>query len=223
MSEEPFLDRIVADDRAALLSLGRRNEYPRGQVLFFEGDPGHDVLLLLEGQVKVSMTSRSGREVILDVIDPGWLLGELSAIDAGSRSATVTVVQPAVVRVIPVAEFVAYLESHPRASTEVVRMVAARLRQASQRQLEFGASDALGRLCSYVVDMAERYGDETGVSLRVTLPLSQTEIASMTGLSREAVVKGLRALRALEWIDSDGRDVRVLDRDALLQRAERES
>ncbi|NIS30447.1 MAG: Crp/Fnr family transcriptional regulator, partial [Actinobacteria bacterium] len=59
MSEEPFLDRIVADDRAALLSLGRRNEYPRGQVLFFEGDPGHDVLLLLEGQVKVSMTSRS--------------------------------------------------------------------------------------------------------------------------------------------------------------------
>ena len=124
---------------------------------------------------------------------------------------------------VAVADFVGYLESHPRASTEVVRMVAARLRQASQRQLEFGASDALGRLCAYVVDMAERYGDEIGESLRVTLPLSQTEIASMTGLSREAVVKGLRALRSLEWIDSDGRDVSVLDRDALLERAERES
>lgn len=217
-----MLARLTPTDREELLELGREHRLPRGQVLFFEGDPGHDVHLLLDGQVKVSMVSRSGREIILDVIDTGHLLGELSAIDGGPRSATVTVLQPALVRVIAISDFVAFLESHPKASTEVVRMVAARLRQSSQRQLEFGAADALGRLCAYVVDMAERYGTGGASSLRVTVPLSQNEIASMTGLSREAVVKGLRALRALAWIESDGRDIALLDRDALLERAERE-
>jgi CRP-like cAMP-binding protein len=222
MSERPFLERLSPSDREALLALGRERGLPRDQVLFFEGEPGHDVHLLLEGQVKASMVSRSGREVILDVIDAGWLLGELSAIDGGPRSATVTAMVPSTVRVITIAEFVAYLESHPRVSTEVVRMVALRLRQASQRQLEFGASDALGRLCACVMEMAERYGTESDGSVRVTLPLSQTEIAAMTGLSREAVVKGLRALRSLEWIESDGREVTLLDRDAVVDRGARE-
>lgn len=222
MSGESFLDRLEESDRRALMSLGRTRELAKGHVLFFEGDAGHDVHVLLDGQVKATITSRSGREVILDVIDAGSLLGELSAVDDGPRSATATALEPTLVRVIPVTEFESYLESHPRATTEMVRMIAARLRNASQRQLEFGTSDALGRLCTYVIEMTDRYGTTADGTLQVTLPLAQHDIAAMTGLSREAVVKGLRALRALEWIDTSGRDVVVLDRESLLDRSERD-
>lgn len=223
MSDDTFLDRLDPVDRRDLLDLGREREHDRDQVLFFEGDPGHDVHVLIDGQVKATITSRSGREVILDVIDAGSLLGELSAVDGAPRSATATVLRPALVRVVAVTDFVAYLESHPSAATEMVRMMAQRLRQTSQRQLEFGTRDALGRLCAYLIEMNERYGQDDGSVRRVTLPLAQHDIAAMTGLSREAVVKGLRAMRALEWIDGQGRDLVVLDRQALVERADRDT
>ena len=66
--------------------------------------------------------------------------------------------------------------------------------------------------------MLDRYGSSEGPN-RVTIPLAQHEIAAMTGLSREAVVKGLRALRSLDWIDMQTRELTILDEPAMRARA----
>ena len=64
--------------------------------------------------------------------------------------------------------------------------------------------------------MLDRYGDQNGGEPRtVRMPLAQHEIAAMTGLSREAVVKGLRSMRSLGWIDLQARDLAILDEDAM--------
>jgi CRP-like cAMP-binding protein len=119
--------------------------------------------------------------------------------------------------VIPAAEFNSFLEGHGAAAAELLRLVARRLRRSSQRQLEFGTSDALGRICACVLRMLDGPHDEG--STEVTMLLAQHELAALTGLSREAVVKGLRALRQLGWIDLQGRTLHVLDEEALRQRA----
>jgi len=121
--------------------------------------------------------------------------------------------------VIQTPEFLSFLEEHGSAATGLLRTVVARLRHSSQRQLEFGTSDALGRLCACMLRMLDRYGGTDDRGPHVTMPLAQHEIAAMTGLSREAVVKGLRSLRALGWIDLQARDLTVLDFAAMQSRA----
>lgn len=217
--DDGFIAGLNAEERGTLESLGRRRHFRSGQVLFTEGDEGRDVVLVLEGSVKIVSAAPSGREVILEVIDAGQLVGEMSAIDGQLRSATAVALTAVDVSVIPTPQFLAFLEQHGSAATALLRLVVARLRHSSQRQLEFGTSDALGRLCACMLRMLDRYGGTDDRGAHVTMPLAQHEIAAMTGLSREAVVKGLRSLRALGWIDLRARELAVLDERAMRSRA----
>ena len=221
MSESPisFVDQLSDAARAELESAARHRHYARGVILFHEDDEGSQVMLLQSGRVKVSVSAPSGREVILHVFDAGELLGEIAAVDGGVRSATVSALTDVDVLVLPQAEFVEFLRRHAEAATALLQLLVAKLRGATRRQLEFGTTDALGRLCRALLELSAQYGDHAGGVQRFELPLTQQDLASFSGLSREAVVKGLAALRALEWIRTSGRTFELLDHDAISARA----
>lgn len=215
-----FVEGLEQHTADTLRAAGRRRRYPKGSLLFAEGDPAHEVLLVTDGAVKVVVTAATGREVVLDVLEGGSLLGELTALDGGSRSATVLALTPVEVLAIPQQRFLSLVDDNPALARALLTLLATRVRGASRRQLEFGATDALGRVCQRLVDMTERYGcpDATGHTV-ITTPVSQQDLASWAGLSREAVVKGLRSLRNLGWVETDGRRVTILDGSAVRQRA----
>jgi CRP-like cAMP-binding protein len=120
--------------------------------------------------------------------------------------------------VVPLERFNDFVAARPAVAVILLRLVAARLRVSSRRQLEFGAVDALGRVCGRLVEMLARYGEGEGARV-VRSPFSQQDLAGWAGLSREAVVKALHAMRTLGWIAMEGRDIRVLDEDAVRSRA----
>jgi CRP-like cAMP-binding protein len=214
-----FLGRVSEVDRAALLDAGRRRSMRSGEVLFREGDDAYEVLILLSGIVKVWVTSGSGRVVILEVFDAGSVLGELSAIDGGPRSANASALDDGELFVIPTTRFRSLLEVHSSIAVELLIVVTGRLRGASQRQLEFSAGDALGHLCRAILQLADRYGLERDGTREVVLPMGQGDLAAWGGLSREAVVKGLKALRQLGWVQGEGRRLCLLDEASLRDRA----
>jgi CRP/FNR family cyclic AMP-dependent transcriptional regulator len=215
-----FLDRLGAEDRAALLAAGRRRPMRGGETLFREGDDAYEVLIVLKGIVKIWIGAPSGRQVILDVLDAGSVLGELSSIDGAPRSANAGALEKGELLVVPMARFRAMVEEHPRIGLELLHLVAERLRVASRRQLEFSTSDSLGRLCGAIVAFADRFGTAKDGVRQVLLPMGQSDLASWNGLSREAIVKGLRALRSLGWVEGDGRHLRLVDERALRDRAQ---
>ncbi|MHB1509808.1 MAG: Crp/Fnr family transcriptional regulator [Acidimicrobiales bacterium] len=215
-----FLSRLTDAEASSLERRSRRRSYERGATLFREGDTADDVYVVRTGRVKVC-SRRAGREVILAVLDEGALLGELSAVDGAPRSATVVALEPVEVEVTTHDEFNELLEEHPRLATELLRLVAARLRDASVRQLEFGTMDTLARLCATLVELADRYGQEQADLTEVTAPFHQGEIAAWSGMSREAVVKGFRQLRSLGWLTIDGRTLTLHDVAAIRRRARR--
>ena len=219
MPARTFLARLQENERLALEAAGRRRRFSAGQVLFSEGDDGRDVFIVLDGVVKLVTTAASGQQVILDLESAGSLLGELSAIDGQPRSASAEAVTPIDVLVLRIEDFRNFLESQPRAATELLGVVAARLRGSSQRQLEFGSSDALTRLCRCLLVMIDRFGDQKDDS-SVHLPIAQHDLAKLTGLSREAVVKGLRRLRDLGWVETSGRTFVIRDLQAVRDRAQ---
>jgi CRP/FNR family cyclic AMP-dependent transcriptional regulator len=214
-----FLAGLPAGSAEELRALGARRRFPAGAVLFVEGDPAHEALVLLSGEVKVSVGSAEGKEIVLEVFEAGALLGELSVIDGKPRSATVTALTPVVVLAVASTSFNEFLDRHPRVLRRLLIDVIGRLRSRVRHQLEFGAGDALGRVCARLADLADRYGEPHGDAVVVHSPLNQSELAAWTGLSREAVVKALRALRRLEWIEVQGRTFVVRDLDRVRGRA----
>ncbi len=216
-AEGDFLPRLMTSEAERLAALSRRESFARGAVIFRAGEPGDDVLLLRVGRVKVSVRRRS-REIILAVLDPGSLLGEVSAIDGGSRSATVAALEHVEVDVTSFADFRKFLDEHPRVAGELLQLVVARLRDTSLRQVEFGTVDTLGRLCMSLTQLAERYGRPLGDHIEVDAPINQQELAEWAGMSREAVVKGLRQLRSLGWLTVDGRALTLLNPPAIRRR-----
>ena len=214
-----FLESLSPESRAALFAAGRTRVFPKGSTLFFEDDDAHDVLLITDGTIKVSISDESGREVILDLLGPGDVAGELSAVDAAPRSATGVALDKVSACVIHQRDFGALLESCPDAATALLSTIVRRLRAASRRQFEFGAGDALGRLCRSICDLDARFGRPDDQDRVFTMPFSQQALASHAGLSREAIVKGLASMRTLGWISIDRGELRVHDPDAVRARA----
>ncbi len=217
-----FLELLEPEVRDALFAAGHRRRFAKGTALFIEGDHAHEALVIVAGLVKATIPALNGREIILNVLGPGALIGEVTALDGGKRSATITSLTELEVLVVEAGAFKRFLLDHPEVLHDLTLVLAARLRYGDRRQLEFGTGDSLQRLCARLVELAERYGttDDDGV-VEVISPLNQSELASWSGLSREAVVKSLRILRDLGWIESRGRTIALLDLPNLRARSGR--
>jgi CRP-like cAMP-binding protein len=213
------LGAIESGAVALLREEGRPRRFRSGATLFHEGDHSDWIGLVLNGRVKISCYGADGRERLVAVVGPGELLGELSAIDSEPRSATATALEPLDVTVLTSEEFVALLEKNPGATLGILRSVIGRLRDSDKRRVEFGALDTVGRVGRLIVELAERYGEESESVILIRLPLSQEELAGWLGASREAVVKALRQMRSRGWIETGRREIRVLDLPALVRRS----
>ncbi len=214
-----FLALLADAERDALAQLGVVRRFPRGGVLMFEGEPDERVMLLLSGRVKVTHVSHEGRELLLSIRDPGDVLGELAFIDRGSRTATVTALEPVEALVMPGQVFRSHLETTPRVAVVLLEIIARRFRDTTEKRLQFAASDTMGRLAARIIELADRYGEQGAAGVIVASPISQEELASWTGASRAGVAQSLQALRELGWIETQRRKLIVKDAGALRRRA----
>jgi CRP-like cAMP-binding protein len=214
-----FLDELTAAERATLLAEGRTRRWAGGAYLISEGGPSDAVFVVLSGHVKVFSATDRGGEVVLAVRGPGALIGELAAIDAEPRGASVTALEPVECLTLPAETFRAFLHQHPRLMFMLMRTLTSRLRDADRKRVEFGAYDAVSRVARRLVELAERFGEPVEEGIRITLPFTQDELAGWVGASREAVVKALRSLRARGQIHTHRRSVVVRDLPELRRRA----
>lgn len=214
-----FVAELAPGDRDDLFRIGRRRRWPAGATLFSEGDRSTTVVLVISGRAKVFSLTAQGGEVLLAIRGPGALLGEMSALDGAPRSASVAALEPLDTYVVTVDAFLEFLGTHPDAAVRIVRMIVSRLRDADRKRVEFGTYDTLGRVALRLAELAERFGDSQAHAVRITLPLSQDELAAWTGSSRESVTKALGALRRQGIIETSRRSVSVIDLDRLRARA----
>ena len=111
------------------------------------------------------------------------------------------------------------MNATPRVAMVLVRMLNRRLRDADRKRVEFLAQDTVGRVCSRLVELAERFGEPGSGAVQIDLAITQEELAGWTGSSRESVIRALRSLRELGWIATQRRGVTVLEIDMLRRRA----
>lgn len=218
----PFLRQLTRTDAATLMSLVRRRRIDRHGAVLRAGSAGDDLVLLLAGRVKLIAFGSERREVVLAIRGPGELIGEMAALGGQRRTATAVAIEDAEVGFLSSEEFRGYLRDHPAAALILIRMLVHRLSESTREVVDLATQDSVGRVAKRLLDLADDHGTETAEGTRIDLSLTQDELASWTGATRETVSRALRLMRRLGWISTGSRSITVLDAAAMRERCGQE-
>lgn len=188
--------------------ISRVRTYPQGQILFNEGDPGDDLIVLEAGHLRVSRYLADGSEVVLAVLAAPAALGELALLDGSPRDATVTAQRPVTVRRIPRSIFLDLLDREPAMARGLLRSLASMIRSGNERHADFVGLDVPGRLAKWLLRHA-------GEGTTVRLEASQGEIAAELGTTRSTLNRVLRDFQALGLIAIGDQALTILNPDRL--------
>ena len=193
--------------------------YRRDQFLWYQGDPGDYLVVVVQGLVKVTVTSRRGDEMLLTTLGPYDVVGELSVIDGGVRSASVVALKPTTAIVIGRTPLLALMQRSPELLDVILRSMGALIRRLTERATDLVFLDLAARVAKLLLREAEERGGEQRQGVPIDLGLTQTELAQMVGASRPAVNRVLQTLVARGSISIEGRTIIIQDPIALHRRA----
>ncbi|MBM4369065.1 MAG: Crp/Fnr family transcriptional regulator [Deltaproteobacteria bacterium] len=211
----PLFKSLDAPERERFAELVREKSYPKGSVILFEDDPGDALFVVRPGRVKVVLLAEDGREVILSLMGVGEYFGELSLIDDQPRSAHVIAMEESSLLVLRRDDFRRRVESSPGVAWALLQELSHRLRRADEKIGNLVLLDVPGRIARMLLDAAAEGDDDL-----IDKPLTHQTIAHVIGASRETVSRAMRDFQDRQWLTTERRRIRLLNRAALQERAQ---
>jgi CRP-like cAMP-binding protein len=201
----PLFSELDDDSLALIAGAARRVKFPKGSVIFQEGDPGDYLLIIQKGQLKVVLLGDDGEETMVNLLDPPALLGEIALLDEAPRSATVIAVTNAELLQIGRGPFLALIKQHPALALDIMAKLARSLRKATEQVRSLSMFDVPGRMLRALLMLAQDRG-ETNRSRMVIRPHPPVkDLALMCGCTREAASRALKMLHATGYVaESEG-------------------
>jgi CRP-like cAMP-binding protein len=217
LAPDSLLQALEPEQIDAFLSQATRKELEPGDVIINQGDEGGDfAVYLLSGGLKVSLTSASGREIMLSYCSPGEIVGEIALLDSGPRTATVTAVVASSVLLLPSDLFLELVSASPQSMVRVMRELAQRVRQQNlviESDRTFSMGPRLARALVRLIDKDRGDG-------RLLYDPSQSDLGAFAGLARENVSRLLSDWESQGIVTRDGRTLVLLDTEYLQSLAE---
>ena len=197
----PIFETLDDDCLKPITRVAMLRKIPRHTVVLHAGDHTDSIYFVLSGSLKVQVSDEDGREVILSMLGPGELFGEMGVLDDHPRSATVLAVDPSEVVVMGKADFKQCLVDNPDVSLFIMRNLTKRLRLADRNIESLALLDVYGRVARVLLEAAETVDGRQ----IVTHKLTKQDISKMIGASREMVSRVMRDLTAQGLIqEQDG-------------------
>jgi CRP-like cAMP-binding protein len=200
---------------ARVAALATRRTYDEGAVIFMRGDPGDSLCGVATGRVRISTTGPRGKEVFLNIMEPGDAFGEIALLDGSPRTATATAMSRTELFIVARDAFTTLLESQPQLATHLIQLLCKRVRWTSEQMEDSALLSVPARLAKRLLSLASAFGREATTGTRITL--SQEELAQFLGLSRQIVNQHLQTWRGSGWITL-GRGSITLDNPRALQK-----
>lgn len=218
LADVPLFSTLDNREQEELYSRLRRRRYRKGDMVFLRGDPGRDLFLVESGAVKICLTTADGKELTLALLGAGEFFGELALLDGEPRSSDAVVMEPSQFLLLERSDFLQFLELHPRVAHRVMEVLSRRLRDNNQLVQDAAFFDIAARLARVILRLADSVGRADGEGVTITRRLTQNELASMVGTTRETVNKWLMEYERQGVIERHNGLIRVLKADALQRR-----
>jgi CRP/FNR family transcriptional regulator, cyclic AMP receptor protein len=187
------LSALPAELSSQLFTKARTVSLGADETLFLAGDAGDGCYRVEEGLLKASMVSPTGGERILSIFGPGAMIGELSMIDSGPRSATVTALRAAKLQFVSRVAFESFGSTSPDVYKHLVTLLAGRLRDTNSALIATSFLSVKGRVARALLSLAEAFGNDVGGGrILVRQKVTQSDLAAMAGIARENVSRVLQ-------------------------------
>jgi CRP/FNR family cyclic AMP-dependent transcriptional regulator len=201
-----------------LAALGRTRSYGRGQYVWYEGDQGDTLMIVQTGRLKVVVSSAAGEEIVLITLGTADVIGELALLDGAPRSASVVAAEPTTVLLLSRSVLLDAMQRHASVLDAVLRTLSGLVRRLTEQASDFVFLDLGGRLAKLLLRLAgdRPHGPE---GIVIDLGMSQSELAAMVGVSRQALNRALHIFAARGLISVDNHRIVLRDPAALRERA----
>jgi CRP/FNR family transcriptional regulator len=195
------------DELERLVPLLSERQFKPRQLLFSAGDPPERVYLLLKGRVKIYQVAENGKEIILDVVGKGGVVGDMAIVEDGERIACAQAIDETVAVSISWEDFAHLLHSSPRLGFAMAELMARRLVGMQRTFMNIVSKPVSARLADTLLNR-----QENGV---ISLGLTHQELAQTIGTSRETVTALLSRFATLGAIATIADGYRIVDEDLL--------
>lgn len=198
-----------------ILELATERRVRRGQTIFQKGDEGTSMMAVLSGRVRIGSVSADGKEVTLNVINPGEVFGEIALLDGKPRSADASATEETHLLVLERRQVLPFLSANQDLVLRLLAVLCDRLRRTSVALEEIALFDLPARLARVLLQLGKDYGRSNGTGTRIDFRLSQRDLSNLVAATRESVNKQLRAWRDKSVVDIDGGYIVLLQTEKL--------
>lgn len=193
----------------------RPRHFGAGQPVFLQGDPGEEMYLVLDGRIRISCESTSGKEVTLATFTGGAFFGEMALLDGMPRSASAYAETRCEALLLRRTDFMDFLDRSPASARKLLAFLSRRLREANDKIQDLALLTVRQRLAAVLADLALREGEPEGTGILLGKSINHRVLAAMLGTSRESVSRMAAELRERGLIEQRGRRVLVKDVEGL--------
>jgi CRP/FNR family cyclic AMP-dependent transcriptional regulator len=203
-----MLDSEQLDEIAGRM---QRRSFAPGVTLYHQDMPGIMLYIIEKGCVRIFSMGRTGQELTLAICGTYDIFGELSLLDHKHHSATAITLLPTVVWLLSHTDLEDLLKRYPVVAQAMIQLLVARVRDVTHHVEAMTFQDVQGRLAYELLKLAERFGRRSETGIEVNIPLTQGDLATIIGATRESVNKSLSTLRAENLVQVEGVYLTILD------------
>ena len=189
--------------------------YKKKDMIFLPGDQSDKVYLLKAGVVKISKYSDSGKEIILGMVNPGEIFGEMALIEKGPRGHVAEALMDSYVCIINRDNFNRYLQRNPEMSLRLTKIFGLKFKTLGQKVEDLVFRNVYQRLAGLLLHLFEAYGYQKNEKTYIYIKLTHYDIASLIGSTRETTTATLNDFKRKGLIDFDGRKLVIIDKEGL--------
>src|SRR5215471_4172544 len=207
--------RLSDGEREALFARARTQRYAANESIFLMGAPGDSMVAVLSGTIRISVPSPDGKEIVLAILGPGEICGEIALLDGKERTADARAATNCIVVVLERRDVLAFFAQYPDAWSKLIDVLCERLRTADQPMAEFALSPVPVRLARALLRLATSEGQPVNGRPVERVHLTQRELGNVIGATRESVNKYLRAWQRKGCVRIADRMIVITNRTAV--------
>jgi CRP-like cAMP-binding protein len=195
LQETPILSSLSQRDWEKVKPLFIEKQFGGDDYIFFEGDPASWLGVVLEGRVKMIKHSEAGKDVVLNLIAPGEMIGEVAAFNGEPYPATAQAMEPTVVASIHQDDYLRLLKQYPALALKVIEEQGRRLRDAQDMVRSMAVERVERRIARILLKLAAATGSSSEDGITIELPLTRQDIAEMAGTTVETAIRTMSRFR----------------------------
>ncbi|HET6977554.1 MAG TPA: Crp/Fnr family transcriptional regulator [Pyrinomonadaceae bacterium] len=165
----------------------------RGDWIFMLGDPSHTIYFLQKGRIKISALSDSGQELLLEIVGPGEIFGDVAAIQGTVRTTSAQALEDSLLCEIPRKDFESLLATYPEISSHLLKSLTSRLRRYEAQLLSLISQDVSTRVVHALTEFMD-FESEDQPNQPVKIRITQQDLANLIGASRQKTWQALKDL-----------------------------